>query len=746
MFVFECHTHERDCLVMFLGQYTKSSKQRFINDVQRAYKEHLTPELVLFVYPRYLKKGVSSLLKDENIRVDLTRQKSSLVICLSFDEYAILTLDETIPENESQSFNPDLGELGADIIKSGYDDLMGKREKEVLVKSPSGTTFAKPSGESLEEFIYASQLARCNFEHQFVAMSILKHAPDLNKIDTIYIDTSSISSIAESIIYYISRFKRQNCKHIDYRSFSSYSGLEENIKPDNVEGAWVIISASASLSMGKKLVRDWGIDPRQVLTILSYKKLLEEDDENIGNDVVFCLEGYSNIDKKSFSPTKVQVQGESFSAEVSAPDKIMLLKKFKPDYIDESIYKFHNTDVFSVNRGDYTLFVDYLELRKEYLCSCGELSKNSDLYIWIKKIVEWKIPRNIKAIISPRLKDAVGLVNDFKQVFADCGFDINDIREFGIDDQKSMEGIKNSSVLILSPVVSTGHVFVDVNRALRLANHEGMRVFATPFVVAPSEAQFNSVNTSLTQGIMGFKYSYLKFKKIFLTSKNISSWSKEIEVITALITDCDGDGDVSADFWVTRKELIEKEGDGLNSAIGVHRDDPKKVFELVPGFVFWPDTYKPQKVNLSAVFATIGAILQNLRENDVNGTQLSANIYQHSVLDPENFVRFNDSILQSCLWRCALPGELDYRRSESLSSDMQRILTKILKSTDSPRGATSLDLLMGLATRWIKISPTEMNKVIQSAEENLTSSHAKLLVKYLKNEFVIPPKNSRGFK
>ena len=108
----------------------------------------------------------------------------------------------------------------------------------------------------------------------------------------------------------------------------------------------------------------------------------------------------------------------------------------------------------------------------------------------------------------------------FKQVFTDCSFDLSDIDEIDLDDQESMQGLEDSAVLVLSPAVSTGHVFVDVNRALRLANHDGMRVFATPFVVAPSEAQFKSVNITLTQGTRGFKYSYLKFQKIFLTNFN----------------------------------------------------------------------------------------------------------------------------------------------------------------------------------------------------------------------------------
>ena len=732
MFVFECHTNSRDCLIMFLGQYVDSSKRRLIGDIQNAYKNNLTPELVLFVYPAYLDKEVSALLQSENVIIDLTRQKYSPVICLSFDEHSVLSIEEVFSDSGNKSIELDLDALLPDIIKSGYEYLMDKRSKDVLVKAPSGTTFVKPSGKNLEEFIYASQLARNSFEYQFLAMSILAHAPPLDRIDAIYIDTASISSIAESVIYYITRFRGGSCKHLTYRSFSSYTGLEENIKPDNTEGAWVIISASASTSMGKKLVNDWKIDSNQVLTILSYNALLNKKN-NIGDDVVFCLNDYSNRDRGSFSPIKVQVQGESFSAEVSVPNKVALLKKYKPKYIDDSIYPFYNSKTFSVNRDGYTLYVDYSELRNNFIDDKNILSSEKDLYKWMKQIVEWSLPKNLSAIISPRDTASRTLLSDFKYVLEKCGVDLKNIKDIDPEEQDKMDEVGDSAVLILSPVVSSAHVFVDINRALRLAKHSGMRVFATPFAVSPCLAQSKNIYTSLTQGTNGFKYSYLKFKTMFLSSKNLSPWDKEIEVVRTLINNCD---DSAADFWLHRKNLLEKNGVGLMNSVGIHYSDPNGFLNLMPDFVFWPATYKHKDINLSAVFATVGAIFQNLRENEIDGCMLSANIYQHSVLDPENFVRFNDPILQSCLWRCALPVVLDYRRSDALSSDIQCILSKIFKSSNSSRGVTSLDLLMALATRWIKISSVEMKAVINSAENYLIEPHAKLLVQYMKTEFL----------
>ncbi|MFT6403090.1 MAG: hypothetical protein ACJA2D_002415 [Pseudohongiellaceae bacterium] len=736
MFVFECRTHDKDCLVFFLGQYANQSKSFLIESVQKAYLQHLTPELVLFVYPSYLESAIASLLAEEGVVTDLTRENYTPVLCFSFNANGQFVEENVLYQAIYDRSLKDAVMIAGDVVKAGYDDLMRLRKKEVLVKSPAGTTFVKPSGGSLEEFIYAAQLARNNFEYQFLAFSLLSHAPKDVSVSTIYIDTTGIAPIAEAVVYYLSRFSGGQCKHITYKSFSSYSGLEETKKPENTRCSWVIISASSSTGLGKKLLGDWNLKPEQVVTILSYKPLLTEGDENKGNAVVYCLNKFSKRDDKNYSPTKVQVQGESFSVEVSDPQRILLLKKFKPDIINESINPYIESNVFSVNRGERLLHVDYPELRKMYADDSGSLIKEdaekNHLYKWIEQVVCWSIPKKFAAVIFEDTDECRLLLKDFKDVLGENHF--MDYQVVKHEDQKALNDLKCDAVLVLSPAVSTGHIFIDVNRALRLADHSGMRIFATPFVVAPSRDQFKNVNTSLTEGPNGFKYAYLQFRKMYLSSKNLSPWKKELDFVIKLINRCDED-DKRAEYWEQRKALLENYDAGLGKLIGNNYQAVDDVLELAPDFVFWPEGYDVNEVNASAVFATMGNILQNLRDNEIDGKQLSANIYQHSVIDPENFVRFNDPILQVCLWRCAMPGELDYRRSDTLSCDMQRILNKIFSSSDSKRGVTSLDLLIALAIRWIKLSDTEMDKVLKLAEKYLKQGYAQILIEYMIEDF-----------
>jgi hypothetical protein len=758
MFVFECEyqykNDAKNCLIMFLGQYsdTENFKNSLYSQIQTAYRDNLTPDAVILLFPDYLSEKMQGLMKDESIVIELTRHKYSGVQLYNFNDKGEFKLFKNVNTKGSIP-DFDFAQLRKSVVESGYKMLMGDRAKDVLVKAPAGTNFVKPSGKVLEEFIYASQLARSSCEHQFIALSLLPYMPKTASIDCIYIDTSSIAAIAEALTYYISKFESSICKHVQYKSFSSYGGLEGS-KPDNTDGAWIIISASESTNMGKKIVKDWGLNSDQVITILSHKSKLTENDVNIGNAVVFCISEYSSKDANNYSPVKVQVRGESFSVEASPPNEVLLLKTHKPLFIDNSVNKYRDNDVFLLNksnngitRGDepFLIYVDYLKLRSNYVnCDCktkniacskvkgDDLCSNSKLYQWMEQIVQWSVPRNLKRIIIGSSDVETRLLNDFQTVLAENEFDLAKIKAIEPDDHDDMSSLGSNSVLVLSNVISSGNSFVDVNRSLRLANHHGMRIFVTAFTTSPSRKRFSNFKVSVTQGSNGFKYAFFSYKIIYVGDKNNSSWKQEKKFITELITqnpEC-----VGIDYWVERKRQLGAEGVGLQGKIGLSYQGINEKLEFAPDFVFWPSNYSVDSINLEAVYVTVASILQNLRDNSLKGVTLNSSIYQHSVMSPDNFIRFNDSALQSSLWRSCTPSELDYRRSDILSSDFQGVMTKIM-SASGQRGYICLDLLIAIAIRWIKISDVSLKKIIADAEKHLDKPHAVVLVKHIKAEF-----------
>jgi hypothetical protein len=743
VYVFEVHTHNMDCLVLFLGQYDEASKPALVSEVQNAYNLHLTPEVIFFVYPSFLVSDIDTLLDDESFSSDLKRHIKSPVVNISFDgqgSFSVLDAQNPLKLDEDM--------LCLDIIRSGYQCFMEIRANDVLVTAPSGTVFSKPSGKVLEEFIYASQLARTSCENQFLAMSLLRYAPDISNIDCIYIDTASIAAIAEALTYYITKFCSRDCKHVRYTSFSSYSGVKES-KPDNTNGAWVVISASATTTMGKDIVMDWNVTPCQVVTVLSYRHVLKSAEKNNGNAVVFCVDEYSKRDEKSGSPIKVQVQGENFSAELSKPNEVLIKLAHKPNSINTSIHPYYEGGIFCVNRADRSLYVDYLKVSEKYYHEEGKYvdGKISKIKEWMRQVANWSVPRNLTAVIVGCEDEDEKFYEDFKLELGECGFDFSIISKIRTD--SDLGNIGDGAVLILSPVITSGNYFVDINRSLRLAGHKGMRIFVTAFVTAQSEEQHISFKNSLKRATNGFSYSFHAYKSMYIGSKLNSTWLVEKRFITKMLKD-KAENLPGRGYWDNRKQYLSQGGSGLNGRIGVSYESVDTLFELTKDFAFWPKGYEEKNTfNLEAVYATVSAILQNLRENTIDGDSLKSNIYQHSVLAPENFVRLNDSILQVCMWRCAAPAELDYRRSDDISNDFQRVLSKIMISChnvraesqeQNMRGKVALDLLLAIGLRWIKLTDRALIKVVDDAENHMTLEHAQLLIGEIKEDLQVEKK------
>lgn len=100
MFVFESNSHKKNCLVLFLGQYTNSARAGISSQLQNAYENHLTPDFVIFLYPGYLREEIGSLLSVEGFEVDLKRPKNSPILCVNFDEEGKFKVDRDFNKGE----------------------------------------------------------------------------------------------------------------------------------------------------------------------------------------------------------------------------------------------------------------------------------------------------------------------------------------------------------------------------------------------------------------------------------------------------------------------------------------------------------------------------------------------------------------------------------------------------------------------------------------------------------------------
>lgn len=726
MYIFEANIKvnniEKEVLVVFSGQ-SEGDEIDYSFALETGYKKIPTkPEEVLFLYPNYIAGQIEDFFKKngkpyENI---VRFGKNIPVTMLGFDQLANLT---AISVNGKSSLCGDLFLLRNQIVDKGLFNLARQRKDQVILKAPSGSVFIKPSNKSYAEFIKASELAVGYSENQFVAFSLLSRAPKDRDIKKIYIDTNSISSFVEAVLYYWTRFLGLDCKPATYKSYGSYEG-KDKAKPDDPSNVWLIISASRSNSMGIDMAKDWGLKNDQVITLLSYTATCEE---KVGDESLIDISALSDCamkEKGTGSLMKVKVWGENFTAEVKKPNPVLIKAIHKTGAISKWVRPNYKSGLVRCNR----LIAPNLPLRSVYIDCEHFFSVDDKFKNWLKCVIDWYVPPKIKWLVYREIDSAsVKLANLIEQKLQENG--ITEFTKLDIDKaHKSITG--DDSLVVAMPVTGSGETLLKLNRNLRISGHSGNRIFISPFVVSSSKTKFDQFQNSLVYGPNAMKYLFFSFNNIFIGHDGeANSWELELSVIEHL----------SGDFWEKRASILRDQKNGLNGFIGTPSIDCDTKLEFTQDFAFWSNGYEPSEVKPESVYLTISSILQGLRERpltDSDTDSLFNYVYQHSVLSPDNFTRFNDSLLQSCLWRAANSRELDYRSSPDLSREFITILERLIDDNSTGINNAAIDLLMGIATGRIQLSTDQLKPMLYKALSIYTdkNENAVLLVKYILND------------
>jgi hypothetical protein len=109
--------------------------------------------------------------------------------------------------------------------------------------------------------------------------------------------------------------------------------------------------------------------------------------------------------------------------------------------------------------------------------------------------------------------------------------------------------------------------------------------------------------------------------------------------------------------------------------------------------------------------------------------RLASDAFQQVVLDPENFARYNDGVIQGALLRAARPSELDYSSEPESSRYMFDLVCKILIQHDQPQGEAAPEFALAIRCGVLKFAPehhTALASVVGSALQG-NSSLKKLL-------------------
>jgi len=639
------------------------------------------------------------------------KERISLYVC-SVQKSGQITLKETIC-NPVENDGARLQAASSSIFKEGLNQLFSSHH--VLVEAPSGFTFVKPSGDRSTRFLRAEDALTEVENVHFLSLSLLekissRHAQIDRPIEVIYIDTMAIASVAYVLCDLYRLLYRQQRPRV--MSFHSHEGLEDFHFP--LSGTSLcLISASQSMRLERLWREKSRCHPSEVLTLLTLDSA--ENHEN----ALFSLKDERETSDTSTELRDIRIAGERFAPEDLKPKKILLKKeihKSKP----ANIFSDHFTkNGFLAVQGKSSM--NSTKVRPLYLY--GEaLSQVPEYDKFLCKAMKQRVPASLSAIVYQDDAASEVMANRCAELLRPMlrlGAELKMISYSKLQEQKAHID-KEGGLLIVAAVVGRGSKLLSIGRDLRPI-HIGAKTYLIGAQIAETQFQINSLAGNLKYSAEGAVIHVETFASVAIGESLTISYRREHSALSPL------------NLEEIQSPVASRIASLTGTTAGLRRNallpwGPSLIQELTlrPDFAYWDFKYEPGGHCTPAILLTVAAILQQARESKTidHVNRLGTDAFQQVVLDPENFARYNDGVIQGALLRAALPGELDYSSESEASRYMADFMTKVFIQHEQPQGEAALEFALALYIKSVTLAKEHHEELLSRVQESLQGDTA----------------------
>jgi len=630
----------------------------------------------------------------------------------------------------------------------------------LVSSSGSSHHYVFPSGKHCDKFLRTGNILLISSEIYFIAYALLKHF-EHNRHTQIYCDTSSINSVAFALSDLINRFlDEKSKKQIPIESFSSYEGLYKN-ENSYKNNALLLISASTSANIVSYILDNHREIDRSNIIVLYY--LGEEKNYSNIKDKVLCnltqsksnpngiqfyrtfkADGCQFCDEGSFP---VEVKGDSFLLEQPKINRILLgvkdPEKYLSNFVEQFKSKKRKNTVLKAHYKErainkYEVYIDYYELldglkKKRYSAYGDKLNSYVSQYV----------PSNTKYIVHLEDKASEQLADYIIEKIGTNYLRSKKPVKISQDNLIKIKKESDGSVLIVGSCISNGKNLLYISRALR--NFDRLRlVYFIGITRSKNKEHLDSLKKNLKQGTYGPESStFIEVESIFCENNSKkSSWLKEIEFLKKLIDflkdDFPSTSKETQKFLTQRKATLESgAGDksrGLSQELFYPRvvKNKYKQLEIRKSFAFFNFNGYVDDVTQSDIYFTISNIVNGLRNTDKTDRNLRQTVYIRNIIEPGNFNRFNDGIIQASILRAASAEELKYSIDTDISAEMCGILETIIKYHEEEQGEALVEFLYALAIKKLSLKKEDLLKVLDLLDEKCKGEIFMCFSKYIR--------------
>lgn len=631
-----------------------------------------------------------------------------------------------------------------------------------FVESKGAHHFVFPSGKHCNKFLRTGNILLHSSEIYFIGFSLLK-SYNVEKHNQIYCDTSSINTIAFALIDLKRRLiGNVNYKSIPIESFSSYTGLQTS-KKIHYPKALILISASTSGNILNKIKKNNRLAKKENMIILYYlgnEDAYVENENNILCNLTKCdnnnpsgIDNYKTYDSDDCihcdsGSYPVNVMGDVFLLEKPKINPITITVKDAPKDLSKFVKEFKSIElsknnVFKVSYKEnerevykkYEVYFDFLEVIKDI-----ENKKYIDFASKLDNYINQYIPSNTKYLIH--LNDegskilAERILNKIKKNYKAAYLPLI----ISQDDLDKINPKDIGSVVVVASCISNGKNLLYLSRSLR--PNEGLRIiYFVGLTRTRNEKHLNFLKSNLKQGRYGIEtYTFINVYNFYMINQSIdTTWLSEIEFLRELkiFNEENKNDKLIFDFLITRINYLE------NGMSDEYRGLSNKIF--------YPNFIKNEELNLrknfaflsfndlsqSDVYFTISSIINHLRNSEDLNRCLKQTEYVRNIIEPGNFNRFNDGIIQSSILRIASKDELAYSLDYDLSKKMLDILSTMIKNYNTDQGEGLFEFIYALATQKMTLYKIHLIEICKLIKEYVKHPLYQFLIDFIEKK-VIP--------
>lgn len=588
------------------------------------------------------------------------------------------------------------------VRKAGFLEICLTRE--VVIETHASFHYVKPSGHHVDRFVRAANAMVRGSEVAFMAAWILQHLQ--REIRVVHCDTSGIAALAYAALHLKFLFAKRALP-IAVTSFGSYQGLEQDAL-ESPAACLALISASTSGAMAKLIVDRSNVPANAIVTVFYLGEHAPQGNvlcDLTGPRTPGGPEPARNQKEEECKlcargSIPLRMEGDGF---VPEPPKVTFCL-IQQTHLPEWLHAFTAGSVPSravrcaVSRqGTDTTDEIYLDARK-LIHDAAELKAK-----WTR-LLSLGIPADVARIVffedDPASKAFALEIKDYlknrtAKVPAMIGMGRN------IPLASAELKLDGATVVAVSAIVK-GRRITSVSRDLR--DSPGPIIYLAGVSRTESAAVHRRIRSNLVKSVTGVEHALQAAAEIYLPpcrADSVSSWARERWLL---------------EEWSNRKQLPDVIARRLDLLLSGAEDGERGFrnatflpdlagtsLRLRNNSIFFPKEVSASTVSQADVFFVISSVLHKLRSEPSGSGSLGRGIRHHALLDPANFERFTDGVIQAAFLRAALPIELDYAVDGTSSAHVLEFLFSMFRNLDA-HGEAALEFAMAIATERLRLS------------------------------------------